>query len=124
MARRGFRMVHCEGWWQQVVLGRQPMDDLCLSFAAGRVEGSGTDIVGPFLLSGLIADDGTLVMDKQYIGQHTVQYVGTYDGEGTLSGTWQIGRDQGPWLIRLVRSSAEVATSQIVELVPEGELVP
>lgn len=100
-------VVHCTGWWEQDWYGRQPMHQLRLLFLEDQFEGSGTDIVGPFTMAGTIAADGTVRMVKQYLGQHSVEYVGTYDGEGVLSGTWHVSYLRGPWMIRLGRAEAD-----------------
>jgi len=44
-------MLRCEGWWEQVDFGRQPMLDLRIQVAEGRIVGSGSDMVGPFTCS-------------------------------------------------------------------------
>ena len=44
--------VHCEGWWEQPGFGRQPMEQLQLSFNAGEVTGAGIDVVGAFRIAG------------------------------------------------------------------------
>ena len=51
--------------------------------------------VGAFTLTGQIASTGEVVIAKQYLKKHGVSYVGQYDGEGTMSGTWRIGADHG-----------------------------
>lgn len=100
------REVQCEGWWQQHLYGRQAMEPLTLTFDGTRLSGEGLDVVGPFHFSGTI-DQGRVVLTKQYLGRHKVTYLGNYDGEGTLSGDWQIGFDRGQWLIRIVGQAAE-----------------
>ena len=109
--------IRCEGWWEQSGLGRQPMVDLQLQFGSGRIQGSGADIVGPFAFSGVISPDGRVVMVKQYIGRHSVDYVGTYDGEGMMWGRWRIGPLHGPWMIT-IRPGTAAATAAIQEYVP------
>jgi len=81
------------GYWEQDTFGRQPMSDLQLEFAGGRISGSGWDIVGPFKFSGECGPGGAVAMVKQYLGQHAVLYEGWYDGEGTISGQWIIRVD-------------------------------
>ena len=93
--------VVCEGWWEQEGFGRQPMERLQLSFDEGQVSGSGTDIVGPFHFTGRL-DGGNALLLKQYVGRHHVDYLGTFDGEGTLSGNWRIGQYEGSWMIRTI----------------------
>jgi hypothetical protein len=114
-------LIRCEGWWEQNGFGRQPMVDLRLRFGSGRVQGSGTDIVGPFTFSGLVSPHGSVAMVKQYIGRHSVDYLGTYDGEGVMWGRWRIGPLHGPWMIT-IRPGTAAATAAIQEYVPtQGE---
>ena len=40
-------------------------------------------------------------MVKQYVGQHEVEYRGTYDGEGLMWGEWHIGPLTDRWMIKL-----------------------
>jgi len=107
----------CEGWWEQDLLGRQPMHELLLQFEAGRIAGSGRDIVGAFTISGTIAADGGIVMEKRYLGMHSVRYVGNYDGEGLLWGQWWIGSLHNRWLIKIVHSRAHAASEREVEAI-------
>jgi hypothetical protein len=101
--------IPCEGWWQQTDFGRQPMRDLRLQFGDGKISGSGYDIVGLFTFAGTLSDQGRVVMIKRYLGQHKVDYVGQYDGEGVLWGDWHIGPWKDRWMIKIssVKSSAE-----------------
>jgi hypothetical protein len=78
------------GYWEQAGYGRQLMEDFTLWFAQGKVEGSGRDCIGAFTFTGSYDDQGLVVMTKQYIGRHRVNYHGSYDGEGTIFGTWSI----------------------------------
>jgi len=94
-----------EGFWVQEHMGRQPMRRFELHFTNGEITGSGTDIVGPFTLSGACEQQtGRVLMVKQYIGRHTVQYTGEPDGEGSIQGTWVIAlrgqRLTGSFLLR------------------------
>lgn len=107
----------CEGWWEQDYLGRQAMESLRIAFEGNRVQGSGIDIIGPFVLDGIIGEQGAVTILKQYIQRHCVDYLGQYDGEGTMSGEWRIGQSHGRWLIRLRRHSVD-RTAEIVEWVP------
>lgn len=106
----------CEGWWEQAGFGRQPMEQLTLGFANGRIWGAGVDIIAPFTFSGTI-DRGAVAMIKQYHGLHSVQYLGVYDGEGLLTGEWRVPGDRGPWMIR-IRRLASAASDEIVEYRP------
>lgn len=110
-------VMHCEGWWEQRVLGRQDMQELELFFHHGRVAGSGVDCIGSFILSGDIDESGHVSLLKRYVHQHDVEYFGYYDGEGTLQGEWLLGADHGRWLIKLKRPAA-VTSSHISEWMP------
>jgi hypothetical protein len=81
------------------------MHDLRMAFADGKVRGAGRDVVGDFLFNGTISPDGDVVMVKQYIGRHSVNYTGKYDGEGLMEGRWFLGLFRGPWMIRLGRAN-------------------
>jgi hypothetical protein len=95
------------GYWEQTFWGRQPMHDLVLRFADGRVEGSGVDIIGRFTFSGTYDEHGNVKLTKQYVGKHAVLYRGTYDGEGTIFGRWSIGKlFSGPFALTLSGQSA------------------
>jgi hypothetical protein len=109
-------LLRCEGWWEQRGFGRQPMLELRIRFQDGTIRGSGVDIIGPFKFTGRISTNGRVIMVKRYIGQHRVDYVGSYDGEGTMWGRWRIGPSRGRWLITLRTSSLH--TSPIHEYVP------
>lgn len=111
--------ARCLGWWEQSWYGRQPMNNLRLSFADGRIEGLGDDMIGSFTLSGRLRPDGVVTILKQYIGQHSVDYVGSYDGEGVLSGQWHIGDLHGNWLIR-IGGLDSLAEADIQEYVPQS----
>jgi hypothetical protein len=96
-----------KGFWEQIVWGRQPMHDLLLSFNDGAIHGSGRDIIGPFTFQGVFdAATGAVVMTKKYVGRHTVQYHGQYDGEGSIFGRWSIGAEwSGPFALALEREA-------------------
>jgi hypothetical protein len=95
-----------EGFWQQDGFGRQPMRAFELEFAPdGGVRGRGVDVVGQFTFAGAFdRDTGRVLMVKQYLGKHAVQYDGRPDGEGCIQGTWLISmgpvRLTGSFLIR------------------------
>jgi hypothetical protein len=109
--------THCEGWWEQQGFGRQTMQELTMQFASGRVSGSGHDVVGVFTFAGTISPQGHVAMVKQYLGQHTVDYVGTYDGEGLLQGEWDLGYfGRGRWLIWIKKARSN--PSEIAEWTP------
>ena len=67
----------CKDWWEQAGYGRQPMEQLRIEFDGGSIRGSGSDIIGLFTLTGTI-EDGKVAILKQYLGQHSVDYLGTY----------------------------------------------
>ncbi len=58
--------------------------------------------MGSFTLSGFMEQNGRVRIKKQYTGQHHVMYIGDYDGEGTLFGTWLIDSLAGKWSIKLL----------------------
>ena len=105
---------HCEGWWEQSGLGRQHMQCVELSFDGSRVVGSGIDVVGEFVIDGVLKQAGEVELTKKYIGKHRVQYLGRYDGEGTMYGAWSLGLSRGPWLLQLRRGNTN-RTTKIVE---------
>lgn len=94
---------HCEGWWEQPEYGRQPMIGLQITFVAGNIRGIGSDVIGPFTLSGTIGMGGVVMMQKQYLKKHAVEYVGSYNGEGVMQGHWRIFEDTGRWSIAIKR---------------------
>ena len=85
-------------------MGRQPMSDLKVQVHDGLIHGSGLDVVGQFTMAGQMAQGGVVRIVKQYVGRHQVVYIGNYDGEGTLFGTWMIDRLAGAWSIKLLRT--------------------
>jgi hypothetical protein len=109
------RTCGCEGWWEQAWMGRQPMTGLTMAFDGRRIRGSGIDVIGRFTLDGLIDERGGVAMIKRYLAAHSVDYLGTYDGEGTMFGEWRIGPDHGGWLItiRRVQAAAEAEIAEI-----------
>lgn len=98
--------ANCIGWWEQNGLGRQPMEDLVIEFSTGLIRGSGRDVVGEFEMYGTMDQDGRVKIVKQYVGRHQVVYVGSYDGEGTMFGSWLIEMLTGSWSIKLLRAAA------------------
>ncbi|MDX1929598.1 MAG: hypothetical protein SFV81_23930 [Pirellulaceae bacterium] len=98
--------ANCIGWWEQNGLGRQPMEDLVIEFSTGLIRGSGRDVVGEFEMYGTMDQDGRVKIVKQYVGRHQVVYVGSYDGEGTMFGSWLIEMLTGSWSIKLLRAPA------------------
>ncbi len=82
-----------KGFWQQDILGRQPMEQFELRFVpTGEITGRGYDVVGVFVFAGRFdPTTGELRMTKQYLGKHEVEYVGRNDGEGRIVGRWSVG---------------------------------
>lgn len=80
-------------WLQPPLRGRQYMNPLHLSFAAGRVTGHGSDCIGDFELNGSYnLQDGRCLIVKQYLGAHSVKYDGCNQNDGLwIWGTWEIG---------------------------------
>jgi len=62
----------------------------------GSVIGNGIDGIGKFTWSGLIGKDGASTLTKQYLGAHSVKYVGQLKGK-ILAGTYYLGNDSGPF---------------------------
>jgi hypothetical protein len=111
----------CTGWWEQRWLGRRPMEQLRLAVVPPRIEGSGTDVIGAFVLEGAITQGGGVSLQKIYIGKHDVTYNGHYDGEGRMWGTWKCGPDSGRWMIAFRRTEDEAEPlGDVVEIVRPG----
>ena len=107
--------LHCEGWWEQRGLGRQPMSNLIVDFANGELQGTGEDVVGRFVLNGRIEGE-QLFIRKQYLGQHSIDYHGTTNGEGVYFGEWGYdGFTGGKWSIRF-RALAGDGDAPIAEI--------
>jgi hypothetical protein len=109
--------LHCEGWWEQAGYGRQPMEQLRIEFDGGHIHGSGADIIRLFTLTGTI-EDGKVTIVKRYLGQYSVDYLSTYDGEGTMHGMWRIGLFGGKWMIKVVGRTVETDAAEIPEWRP------
>jgi hypothetical protein len=107
--------IPCDGWWLEEGWGRQPMRDLRLKFEGGKISGSGYDIIGLFTFAGTISEQGHVAMTKRYVGQHTVDYVGQYDGEGLLWGEWQIGPLKDHWMIKFRSANASASRQGEIE---------
>ena len=78
------------GFFQQkAVPGRHPTD-LELAFAGGAVVGEGRDWVGEYTVRGTYDPaDGRCEWTKQYLGKHSVSYLGYNEGNG-IWGVWEI----------------------------------
>ncbi len=69
--------------------GRFPTH-LGLRFQNGRLEGEGHDLVGPYTVRGTYDPaDGRCEWTKQYLGKHSVSYLGYNEGNG-IWGVWEI----------------------------------
>jgi len=96
------------GYWEQAVYGRQPMQDFFLRFADGTITGEGRDVIGEFTIEGAYDADGDIKFVKQYVGKHAVLYSGRHDGEGTILGKWSIPPLwSGAFALRPVQSRAD-----------------
>jgi hypothetical protein len=93
------------------------MEQLRIEFDGGNIRGSGTDIIGLFALTGTI-EEGDVAIIKQYLGQHCVDYLATYDGEGTMYGMWRIGLFGGNWMIKVVGHAVEADEAEVRERRP------
>ena len=91
-----------DGFWVQEHWGRQAMTPFFLHFANGLVKGEGKDVIGRFTFFGEYDETtGEVRLVKEYIGKHSVLYIGRPDGEGSIQGTWNIGPTHtGPFLLR------------------------
>ena len=76
-----------------------------MEFSAGLIRGSGRDVVGDFQMYGTMEPDGRVRLVKHYTGRHQVVYIGSYDGEGTMFGSWLIEMLTGSWSIKLLRAA-------------------
>ncbi len=93
------------------------MRDLQVDIGAENVSGRGADVVGSFTLQGRCRSDGHIEILKQYDHAHAVLYVGTYDGEGTFFGTWDIAGYRGNWSIKFVGPASDRG-DEIQEILP------
>jgi len=95
------------------------MEHLQLAFTPPRIEGSGTDCIGPFAIDGVIRPGGGVTLQKTYVGRHDVIYDGHYDGEGRMWGMWKCGPDSGRWMIAMRRGGeATDGVEDVVEIEP------
>jgi hypothetical protein len=91
------------------------MLQLQMRISGGQITGSGLDIVGPFRFTGTISEGGAVAMIKQYLGQHQVEYLGIYDGEGTMFGEWRLWHLTDRWAISFKRlaNTARAASEEV-----------
>jgi hypothetical protein len=76
-----------------IQLGAEHRMDLGLTFEKDSFRGEGTDIVGPFSISGQVLEGREVVATKRY-ATHTVVYRGTVDGDG-FAGRWNLFAGSG-----------------------------
>ena len=75
-------------------------------FLSTSICGKGKDDIGEFEINGRI-DNGDVIFNKQYIGQHSVLYKGKYDGV-SIVGEWSIGEENtGKFKIQRVKSEGK-----------------
>ena len=73
--------------------------DFQLSFENGRMDGSGSDDIGFFILRGTYNEDSLEAKWlKTYPGSHDVDYRGFREGKG-IYGQWTIGGSSGGFMI-------------------------
>ena len=96
----------CIGWWKQFFI-RAEMEGLRMTITESSIMGSGIDVAGSFTFDGVLSEDGSLIMKKQYLGKHAVMYRGQYNGKDRLWGTWELQGMQGPWEIQTQGAEAE-----------------
>jgi hypothetical protein len=85
---------------------------LALTFSDGKVHGTGTDVIGPFWLSGSFDDQGSVHMTKSY-SWHVVDYKGKWDGQ-MISGSWKI-KYEGSGAFEIWPESDSFAVSEMFE---------
>lgn len=102
----------CTGWWEQWGK-RTEMEALRISLGEGKINGSGIDYVGTFIFSGIISEENNVKMTKVYLGQHTVEYIGQYNGSNRLEGVWKLMGMQGPWEIVINSEKKEEVQSTL-----------
>lgn len=91
---------------------------LYLTFAEGKINGEGTDYVGPWVSQGSYdLEAGTCTLVKQYMGKHQVVYSGKI-GENGIMGHWNIRSTQGEFHIwpRSMNQLNELYMSDDLEL--------
>jgi len=71
---------------------------MSLKFDGTNMDGDGIDEIGPFVIHGVFGTRGEVSWTKSYIGKHSVQYQGQYNGRG-ICGDWTIGSCTGGFMI-------------------------
>jgi hypothetical protein len=85
--------------WVPWLAGRQTMT-LDMTFHGGRIDASGSDVVGAFTFSGSYdLQDGSCRWTKRYKRRHAVSYRGINDGQG-IWGVWEIRQLWGLYVDR------------------------
>lgn len=94
------------GFWMQD--GYRGWMDLQLDFHEGKIAGRGSDSVGEFVFLGTYdTKDGRVLMTKQYIDQHKVEYEGWAELQHGIWGLWNLlPHYRGGWQIRPLGHSA------------------
>ena len=110
----------CGHWLQDGISGRMKLD---LEFNDGRLQGEGSDPIGPFSMTGwYCVKTGIVTICKHYRYGGDVYYDGNTDPDG-IEGRWHIRRTKqdGDWRIwpeakgfELVRMEVETADGPVV----------
>ena len=97
---------------------RRYLMDLVLEFKNGVITGEGADGIGIFVISGdYSTSTGECSWTKQYVGRHSVEYLGFRETKG-IWGTWNIGQYKGGFHIwPLSEGEPLAATEEEVETV-------
>ena len=79
------------GYYEYAHDGAKYRMKLGLTFASsGTIEGEGIDDIAPFTINGFLdAAANQAYWKKSYIGMHSVEYYGLYDGR-LISGNWTL----------------------------------
>ncbi|MEZ4775903.1 MAG: hypothetical protein R3D00_22175 [Bacteroidia bacterium] len=109
----------CTGWWKQYN-HREEMEGLLISIDGNSISGSGYDVVGMFILSGILSEDLSVNILKQYIDKHSVNYKGQFDGISRMWGLWTIDWMAGPWEIQFREKTQESYVSEKEDIMPSG----
>lgn len=79
------------GFYTYTGRSRRYLMDLVLEFNYGTITGEGADGIGLFVISGQYSTGGECSWLKQYVGRHSVDYLGFREAKG-IWGTWSIGQ--------------------------------
>ena len=95
---------------------------LSLTFSRnGGISGDGVDDVGPFTIDGVFEfGSNKASWTKSYIGRHSVEYSGLYDGR-SICGNWTLGMGSGGFWIW--PSALEEAEGEVIEVQEPIELL-